>query len=67
MLYRCKQEALRVFYDALKENGDKLQQFPPSSSTPNLAPPHEIYEAINQLVKASSHGMRAATANKQST
>lgn len=46
---RCKQEAMKVFYELLKEYGDKLQRVPPSPPT-NLSPPHEIYESINRLV-----------------
>jgi len=47
-LDECKQESLRVFFDLLKDQGDKLQKSPPSVPT-NLIPPPEINEFIYRL------------------
>jgi hypothetical protein len=49
ILNECKQEALKVFYDSMKDYTEKLQQSPPNPPS-TLAPPHEIYESINRLV-----------------
>jgi hypothetical protein len=48
--FRAKKDTLKVFYDLLKESADKMSASPPSAPA-NLAPPHEIYEWINRLVK----------------
>ena len=41
---------MKLFYDLLKENADKMSGSPPSAPV-NLAPPQEIYEWINRMVK----------------
>lgn len=52
-LNECRQESLKVFYDLLKEYGDHLQRSPPTAP-PNLAPPPEVYDAVNRLVDIMS-------------
>eukprot|EP01114_Cavostelium_apophysatum_P003972 TRINITY_DN14104_c0_g1_i1.p1 TRINITY_DN14104_c0_g1~~TRINITY_DN14104_c0_g1_i1.p1 ORF type:complete len:708 (+),score=123.47 TRINITY_DN14104_c0_g1_i1:88-2124(+) len=47
-LDECKQDSLKVFYDMLKDFGDKLQRSPPAVPS-SLAPPHEIHESISRL------------------
>ena len=48
----CKKDAMKVFFDMLRDYADKLNSSPPAPP-PSLAPPHEIYESINRLVRIS--------------
>eukprot|EP01117_Protostelium_nocturnum_P012784 TRINITY_DN4730_c0_g1_i3.p1 TRINITY_DN4730_c0_g1~~TRINITY_DN4730_c0_g1_i3.p1 ORF type:complete len:449 (-),score=139.98 TRINITY_DN4730_c0_g1_i3:727-2073(-) len=48
-LLECKTETLKVFYSSLKDYGEKLQRNPPPPPS-TLVPPHQFYEAINQMV-----------------
>jgi hypothetical protein len=49
-ILRGKHEALKAFYDILKEQGDKLQRNPPNPPSA-LVPPPAIYDSINRMVR----------------
>jgi hypothetical protein len=44
----CKHDCLKVFYDKLKDDADRLQRAPPPPPS-DLSPPPQIRDAVNKL------------------